>query len=430
MSLLRKTVPRDALNGLWQRARSGSFPKKRPCPGCSHRMEEVTIDAGGQLRQIDVCTACQFVWLDQGEWDDLPFFAVEKPSPEAMQAQVRARIEKTRLARNAPPPLPPLKAPAQVKASLGESKTVSVRAVERAPSVPVVRRRDRSVSPPTIRQRSASRPPVASGRSPVAEVLRCREQLRRERSVPKPQRSSGWGTGPAQTWQWIPALFGMPVEDEQPTGRRRVDEKPWLTWTLALGVGLVSVLAMLDLRPMIDAYGLIPAESGRLGGLTWLTSFFLHGGVLHLLGNLYFLVIFGDNVEKCLGALELFLLIVVAAIFGDIVHILLDPDSTVPCIGASGGISGVIAFYALRFPKTRLAVMFWLLFKTYWFRMSAIWMFGLWVLMQIFIAGQQVAGISQVSGGAHLGGALVGVVAWLLWRVNGGARDERTYRSL
>jgi membrane associated rhomboid family serine protease len=193
---------------------------------------------------------------------------------------------------------------------------------------------------------------------------------------------------------------------------------------LAIGITVVSLLAMLDLRTVIDSYGLIPAQWDRFAGLTWLSSFFLHGGLLHLIGNVYFLLIFGDNVEKCLGTFEFFMLLVMATLCGDFVHILLDPSSTIPCIGASGGISGVIAFYALRFPRHQLAMMFWFFFKTYWWRISAIWMFAIWVVFQCVIAGQQMVGITNVSGGAHLGGALVGVVAWFLWRINGGAKDE------
>jgi membrane associated rhomboid family serine protease len=132
--------------------------------------------------------------------------------------------------------------------------------------------------------------------------------------------------------------------------------------------------------------------------------------------------VFGDNVEQCLGALECFLLLCLSTVCGHFVHILLNPDSMVPCIGASGGISGVMAFYALRFPKHQLAVMFWFIFKTYWLRMSAVWMFCIWVVLQFIIAGQQVAGVSTISGGAHLGGALAGGFVWLVWRLNHGKR--------
>ena len=391
MSLLRKFVPREALNAVWQRARRGDVSLKQQCPGCSNRMKEVPVETQAGLHcEVDVCTHCQSVWLDGGEWHDLANLKVRKLAPRSdVRAEVRERIAEKRRARNGPPPL---------------------------------KARESTSRPIEARRRSSNA---------AAEASRLRARAHERRVDSESAESRGWGEGPTEFWHWLPALFGMPVEDAQPKGHHNDSERALLTWTLAIGIFLVSALAMFDLEALIRTYGLIPAEFDRLGGLTWLTSFFLHVGPIHLLGNLYFLVIFGDNVEKCFGSLELFLLIVVAAVFGDFVHICFDPSSTIPCVGASGGISGVIAFYALRFPKTRLSMMFWLI-KPFWFRMSAIWMLFLWILMQVVISGQQLAGLSGISGGAHLGGAFVGFVAWLLWRCGGGERDcrnEVAYRS-
>ena len=97
--------------------------------------------------------------------------------------------------------------------------------------------------------------------------------------------------GPEETWKTIPALFGFPVESETAA----LSRWPWLTWGLALVIAALSVWAFFDLEAAVQIFGFIPAEAGRYGGLTLLTSFFLHGGVLHLVGNLYFLLIFGDT---------------------------------------------------------------------------------------------------------------------------------------
>ncbi|MGJ8651881.1 MAG: rhomboid family intramembrane serine protease [Opitutaceae bacterium] len=453
MSLLRKMIPSNAMNGLWQRARMGSHPKKHRCPGCNRKMEEISVEAEGQTRAIDVCTTCQFVWLDEGEWADLAFFKVEKASPEAIRETVRKRIAETRRARNAPPsneatvvmppPVPksspepqqpPKLKPRAKPVSESTHRGVVHNEALHGRSHSASENRDRFESPrarhassKSKRQRASDRERVA--RYDMAESRRRSERNRldeskRQRRREAPKRRSGWGEGPSKSWQWIPALFGMPVEDEQPTGPRQHDDKPWLTWILAGGIVLVSLLAMLDLRAVVDAYGLIPEEYGRKGGLTWLTAFFLHGGLIHLIGNVYFLIVFGDNVEKCLGTIEFFLLLCLATMSGHLVHILLDPHSAIPCIGASGGISGVLAFYALRFRQNQLAVVFWFFFKTYWLRMSALPMFGIWVVLQFFIASQQVMGISNISGGAHLGGALAGVFVWLVWRFNQSARHS------
>src|SRR5207249_4486791 len=117
------------------------------------------------------------------------------------------------------------------------------------------------------------------------------------------------------------------------------------------------------------------------------TSFFLHGGWVHLLGNLYFLLIFGDNVEDYLGRWRYLLLILLAMIVGDALHVLMDPRSAVPVIGASGGIAGIITFYALKFPRVRLGF----LFRFWWFHMPAYFALIMWVLLQFVGAWLQLA---------------------------------------
>jgi len=416
------------MNGLWQRARLDSHPRKHRCPSCSRKMEEISVEVDGRERAIDVCTTCQFVWLDEGEWQDLAYFEIEKKTPESIRNAVRERIAKKRRERDAPPALnvaPPIpKKRAQPrKAEARPRQTARVeRKAEVLPRQTARVERQAETKPPPVTRRS---PEKRSTERRDSRENRRHEQQRREESRQRrrgheaaSKRKSGWGRGPTSSWQWIPALLGMPVEDEQPKGPRQHDEKPWFTWFLAVGVVAVSLLAMLDLPAAVDAYGLIPAEYGRKSGLTWLTAFFLHGGLLHLVGNVYFLIVFGDNVEKCLGTIEFFLLLCLATASGHLFHILLDPESTIPCIGASGGISGVIAFYALRFRQNQLSVMFWFFVKTYWLQMSAVWLFCIWVIMQIFIANQQMAGLSSVSGGAHLGGALAGAFVWFIWRLN------------
>lgn len=99
-------------------------------------------------------------------------------------------------------------------------------------------------------------------------------------------------------------------------------------------------------------------------------------------GNLYFLIVFGDNTEDVLGKGRYLLLVAVAALAGDLAHILADPHDAVPCIGVSGGISGILAYYCLRFPKASICVVYWLR----WFRLPVGLMFALWVLTQIFDA--------------------------------------------
>jgi membrane associated rhomboid family serine protease/Zn-finger nucleic acid-binding protein len=218
---------------------------------------------------------------------------------------------------------------------------------------------------------------------------------------------------PDEGWKQIAGFFGVPVEFEAPEEERN----PWATWLLSAAIICASVLAFPHLRDVVQRFGLIPAEAARLDGLTFVTSFFLHAGIIHLVGNMYFLLVFGDNVEDFLRPLRYLALIALAAFIGDLAHIAINPQSQVPCIGASGGIAGVITFYALNFPHVRLEfLMRWGFVWFRWIRLPAWSVFVLWIFFQLIGALEQKAGISSVSSVAHLGGAAVGVIAWLLWR--------------
>ena len=224
---------------------------------------------------------------------------------------------------------------------------------------------------------------------------------------------------PDAEWKTIPAIFGFPVETET----NPLQRWPWFTWSLCAVIAAVSIWAFADLNEVIARFGLVPAHALRLGGFTWLSSFFLHGGVLHLVGNLYFLLIFGDNVEDYLGRWRYALLILLADVTGNLVHVLAASSSTEPCIGASGGISGVIVFYALQFPRARLSFLCrgygyysWSRWGMSWLNIPAWGALVLWLLLQTFTVMMQLSGFSNVAATAHLGGAAAGFALWLWWR--------------
>jgi membrane associated rhomboid family serine protease len=212
-------------------------------------------------------------------------------------------------------------------------------------------------------------------------------------------------------WKWALALLGMPVERQTSAMLHR----PWLTWLLAAVIAIVSAWAWFITPWLQYQLCLVPAFAWRMGGLTLLTSFFLHGGFLHLFANLYFMVVFGDNVEDYLGKRRYLILLLAATLAGNFLHIAMDPRSDVPLIGASGGISGLVVFYGLQFPRVRLLFLMRLLFF-YPVRLSASAALLLWFLVQLIGAWKQIAGFSNVSSLAHLGGAAVGLVFWLAWK--------------
>jgi len=218
--------------------------------------------------------------------------------------------------------------------------------------------------------------------------------------------------GPESTWQVIAGLFGLPVETDAPEMRGL----PWVTWSLTAVIIAISSAAFYYGSWVVQEYGMIPARAFRDGGFTLISSFFLHGGIFHLLGNLYFLLVFGDNVEDYLGKARYLLLLLLATLAGDLAHIAADPAGTVPCIGASGGIAGVMACYALAFPKARFALFLRYLYIFRWITVPAWGLVLLWVAMQLIGAWRQIHGFTNVSAFAHLGGAGMGLVWWLAWR--------------
>ena len=226
------------------------------------------------------------------------------------------------------------------------------------------------------------------------------------------QRDDDAILGPEEKWKWIPGLLGMPVE----CGVAVVKGWPWLTWGLAAALVGLFLLTQESLSDVVQQYGLIPAEVWPDRVFTLFTAFFLHASLFHLIANTYFLIVFGDNVEDYLGSWRYLLLLVAAALAGDAAHVLGASNPTVPCIGASGGVSGIITFYALRFPEARLGILlrYFVLFR--WFYLPAWIALILWVVLQFLFAFLQLSGFSNVSALAHLGGAAVGVLAWIAWR--------------
>ena len=178
------------------------------------------------------------------------------------------------------------------------------------------------------------------------------------------------------------------------------------------------------LEAFVRYWSVIPADymngtsSGGPVPVTLLTSMFLHGGWGHLLGNMLYLGIFGDNVESALGHGRYLAFYLVTGIAGALLHIVTSPSSTVPTLGASAAISGVLAAYLVLFPGNRVLVWFF-------FRVSAVpalLVIGLWALMQFFIGAGSL--LSPREGGgvayvAHVGGFAAGLLLTFLLRPRG-----------
>jgi membrane associated rhomboid family serine protease len=166
-----------------------------------------------------------------------------------------------------------------------------------------------------------------------------------------------------------------------------------------------------SLNNFISVYGLVP---DRLQYSSMFTSMFLHGGWLHVLGNMWFLWIYGDNVEDVLGHWKFLVFYLLCGIAAAVVHVLFNPYSRVPTVGASGAIAGVMGAYLVKFPHSRIVTLvpIFIFFTT--FEIPAALMLIYWFFIQVF-SGLGSVGYSNVSHGgtawfAHVGGFLAGIL--------------------
>ena len=200
-----------------------------------------------------------------------------------------------------------------------------------------------------------------------------------------------------------------------------------LVWLFVQGLGAPQPLA-----ESLCLYGLIPGDllgtiepgtrqalsntlvcqlDGAGNPASLFTSMFLHGGWFHIIGNMWFLWVFGDNVEDVMGPVRFIVFYLLCGLAAAAAQIATDPTSTLPMVGASGAIGGVMGAYALLFPRVRVNTLIFLGFYVTTIRVPAIFMLGYWFLLQL-LGGLPALGSGEggVAFWAHIGGFLAGVV--------------------
>lgn len=235
----------------------------------------------------------------------------------------------------------------------------------------------------------------------------------------------------------------FPLRDENPTFNTSAATFALIginaaTWLLLQGMGTEPGLSQ-----SVCDYGAIPGELlgsvppgsaiqlgadsvCRLGeGGTWLTplsSMFMHGGWLHILGNMWFLYIFGDNVEDSMGPFRFVIFYLLCGFAAVAAQVLADPSSPVPMVGASGAIGGVMGAYAVLYPKAPVQMLIVLGFYVNRFAVPAVLMLGYWLVVQIIGGIPALGGNSEggVAFWAHVGGFVAGVL--LVWVFRNPAR--------
>jgi membrane associated rhomboid family serine protease len=211
----------------------------------------------------------------------------------------------------------------------------------------------------------------------------------------------------------------IPISDDNPARG-----PAYVTWGIIVACSVIYLWER-SLRGQMNAalfvLGFTPAEYfagvSRPAGaavispiLTIFTSMFLHGGILHLVGNMLYLWIFGNNVEDAFGHIRFLLFYFLCGVAAALVMAYIEPTSQVPMVGASGAISGVLAAYLLLFPKARVTVIVPLGIIPYPLAIAAMWAIGFWFLLQLVSAGLANPGQPGTAWWAHVGGFAAGLV--------------------
>ena len=218
-------------------------------------------------------------------------------------------------------------------------------------------------------------------------------------------------------------MFFFPFSDDNPT-----QERPHLSYIL-LAICVLVFFWQISLSPdahraAIVAYGMIPA---RLFGfalpyhlpyeipafLTLISSMFLHGGFMHLAGNMLYLWIFSDNVEDCIGRGKFLIFYLLCGIVAALSQAFVNTQSPIPMIGASGAIAGVLGAYLMLYPRANIKCLLIIFFFFRFVNVPAYLVLGGWIILQFFSLGQTSSNVAYV---AHIGGFIAGMVLVLAFK--------------
>jgi membrane associated rhomboid family serine protease len=372
---------------------SGGTPRVRRCPTCGLALQPLT-HAGVT---VDVCLECRGIWLCAERLRD-----VIGASASGIVSPLAARQART-TRRQCPAGHGALQA-----ASAGSGVEV-----DSCPECLGVWFDGGEVA--RVRQVVRAAGPSGTARDDALDARA--DELEREVEDQHAVLKQEHVETPTGTWlfQW---LSDLPQEVYSPVGSR-----PLVTYGLIAACVVVFVLQVWSAIQwttagmLIDRWGLIPATFFQ-GTAPWtlVTSMFMHGDPYHLAGNAYFLWVFGDNVEDRVGRGRYLALYLLGGVAGAAAHIASDPRSTIPVVGASGAISALAGAYVYLFPDRR----FYLMIFDFWLaRVRAVWVLGVWVVLQVVFALLDVAGVAWW---AHIGGFVFGVGAAVIYRIRLAAR--------
>ena len=209
-------------------------------------------------------------------------------------------------------------------------------------------------------------------------------------------------------------MFFFPLFDDNPSGTR-----PYVCYgIIALCIFFFFWQSSLPpdlLNQAVNDFGVVPIE--LLGDqensipptLTIFTSMFMHGGWFHLIGNMVFLWIFGDNVEDAMGKTKFLIFYLLCGLLAALLQSIIDPTSNIPMIGASGAIAGVLGAYLLLYPRANINVLMWIVIIVSIIKVPAFIVLGFWIVSQFFSGAMADTSSGGVAYFAHIGGFIAGM---------------------
>ena len=233
-------------------------------------------------------------------------------------------------------------------------------------------------------------------------------------------------------------MFFLPYRDDNPT-----QKFAFVNWCL-IGLNLWVYfyfqfpLGEREQLAYFSSFGFIPASFFKqfngfeLGFTLWewgsvMTSMFSHGGIMHLLGNLLFLYLYGDNVEDAMGKVRYLFFYLTCGFLAAFAQSFSDPFSQVPMVGASGAISGVIACYLLLYPRANIRIFYWFILFVGTIYLPAYLILGFWIFEQIIALPESMRQASGVAIAAHLGGFAGGLLLTPFFKKRGVKFFQKRY---
>ncbi len=210
----------------------------------------------------------------------------------------------------------------------------------------------------------------------------------------------------------------------------KAERFPFLNYLLVAITVYVFIqqLTVSDPDAFIYQYALVPANvdfSDYTTLIPFVTSIFLHGSILHILSNMWFLIVFGDNVNARLSPFGFLLLYFTAGIAGGLAQYMFMPDSMIPMLGASGAVAGILGCYFVLFPHSKIKTLIFVLFFVTFAEISAPIVLGFWFILQLFSSVGSLSEIASNQGGvaffAHIAGFLVGILFGIMNKGKGEA---------